>query len=213
MLEVTEIRPVIPGEHGLECIFYAFLTERTKHLFRRVYITCEAEGVEFRPRLPTEHFPRLELIKYQARELFAVKACGKGRTALEVTFRCYSPAGSGAANEAAALIAASLVDLEEVAKKDERARSKFSWGCTVRYTRFLRSQDSFFAYRPPPQELPFRPRVVVGSLPKEASKKPPTLSEIIEEKKREYLNRWGLLGADERLGSKCETNERGERWT
>ncbi len=84
--ERAEHRAVLPGEHGLECIYYQFLCYKTLHLRREVYVTFATEGVEFRPAA-NEHLPHGELIRYQMKNMFAggEQPYGKGRS-LEVIF-------------------------------------------------------------------------------------------------------------------------------
>ncbi len=68
--ERAEHRAVLPGKHGLECIFYQYLYYKTLHLRREVYITFTTEGVEFRPAA-FEHIPHAELIRHQVKNVFA----------------------------------------------------------------------------------------------------------------------------------------------
>lgn len=77
--ERREHRAVLPGKHGLECIFYQYLHYKTLHLRREVYVTFATEGVEFRPAA-NEHIPHGELIRYQMENVLAVgeQSTGKG---------------------------------------------------------------------------------------------------------------------------------------
>ncbi len=55
--ERSELRAVLPGKHGLDCVFVQVLAYRTCHLREKVYITVEVEGEEFRPLEAIEHSP------------------------------------------------------------------------------------------------------------------------------------------------------------
>ncbi len=92
--ERAEHRAVLPGELGLECIFYQYLYYKTLYLRRAVYITFTTEGVEFRPAA-FEHIPHSQFVHHQLRN--AEQSYGKGRS-LKVVFTAYSPEGSGAAD-------------------------------------------------------------------------------------------------------------------
>lgn len=118
--ERGELRASLPGTLGLECIFYQFLAHKTCHLRGRLYVIVEAEGVRFRPG-PAEHFPVEELARHQTR---AGEAVGAGRE-LEVAFICYSPEGSGAAEEAVSLMVDGLQELREICGLPDGERSKF----------------------------------------------------------------------------------------
>ncbi len=68
--ERVEHLAALPGTHGFECTVYQLLYYRTLHLAAQVYVTCASEGVEFRPTA-LEHHPRVELINYQMKNVFA----------------------------------------------------------------------------------------------------------------------------------------------
>ncbi len=126
--EREELRAVLPGKHGLECIFYQYLHYKTMHLRREVYVTFATEGVEFRPAA-FEHIPHAELIRYQVKNVFTgeEQSYGKGRS-LEVVFACYCPEGSGAADLAVRAIRQALEELRDVARVIELSRQGLSEG-------------------------------------------------------------------------------------
>ncbi len=152
--ERAEHRAVLPGKHGLECIFYQYLYYKTLHLRREVYITFTTEGVEFRPAA-FEHIPHAELIRYQVKNVFAEseQSYGKGRS-LEVEFACYSPEGSGAADLAVRAILQALEELREVARLPEGERTKFGFRYGMK-SALLKIRGPVACYRPPAGAVPY----------------------------------------------------------
>lgn len=191
--ERAELRAKLPGEHGLECIFYQYLAHRTQHLRKEVYVAYVVDGEEFRPALSAEHTPVSELAGYQL-AAGGVEAYGKGRP-LEVTFVAYSPAGSSAASEAVSSIAAALEDLRPVAQKTERERTWFA----ARYgLRGVGAAMGGAAYRPP--------RGVLSNRPAAPTPEPPELPapdggflDPFREQIRGHLERWGALEDYDRM--------------
>lgn len=172
-VERAEVRATLPGEHGLECIFYEYIAARTVHLRKEVYVAWVVEGGEFRPGefvgLALEHSPRAELQKYQmARGLLGGEsAYGMGRTT-RVTFVCYAPKGSGAAAKAIEAISDALKKLETVATWPEGKRSWFGMRHGRAWVKAASAGGS--AYRPPADALPSR------SGPPKPPKAPPGLA-------------------------------------
>ncbi len=156
--ERSELRSVIPGKHGLNCVFYQVLAYRTCHLREKVYISLEVEGEEFRPLGDTEHSPYEELFAYQKASIAALgrmESYGEGRELLEARFVCYSPSGSGVAEEAVRDIAGVLEELRELVGLDALAQTVTSWKYAPRY--ILKTlRDASPGYRPPKGALPHR---------------------------------------------------------
>jgi len=155
--ERAEHRAVLPGKHGLECIFYQYLQYKTLHLRKEVYVTFAAEGVEFRPAT-NEHLPHAELIRYQMKNALTVgegeQAYGKGRS-LEVVFACFSPEGSGAADQAVRAIREALEDLWDVALLPDGERSRFGFRYGMKAA-LMKMRGPVACYRPPAGALPYR---------------------------------------------------------
>ena len=156
--ERSELRAVLPGKHGLDCVFAQVLAYRTCHLRKKVYITVEVEGEEFRPLENTEHSPYGELIGDLKTALAArgrEESHGEGRERLEARFVCYSPSGSGAAEEAVRSIVGVVEELQEFALLDGLARSVTAWKYALRY-HLKTVRDASPGYRPPSGALPPR---------------------------------------------------------
>ncbi len=156
--ERSELRAVLPGKHGLDCVFTQVLAYRTSHLREKVFIRIEVEGEEFRPLEDAEHSPYRELLGYRMIALAAVgreEAYGEGRELLEARFVCCSPSGSGAAEEAVREIAGVMGELEKFVGLDALARSVLAWKFALRY--LLKTvRDASPGYRPPSGALPHR---------------------------------------------------------
>jgi hypothetical protein len=156
--ERSELRSVLPGKHGLNCVFVQVLAYRTCHLREKVYISVAAEGEEFRPLDDREHSPYRELLAYREIALAALgreESYGEGRELLEARFVCYSPSGSGAAEEAVREIAKVLEELQEFVGLDALARTVTAWKYAPRY--LLKTvRDASPGYRPPEGALPHR---------------------------------------------------------
>lgn len=155
-VERAELRAVLPGTHGLECVFYEYIAHRTARLRRRAYVTFVVEGGEFRPSAllgVSEHSPRRECQGYQMAGalLGGEQAYGKG-TALTVSFVCYSPEGSGAADEAVGEIRDALEKLREVSTWPDGKRSWFGIRHGNAWVKV--AAHGAPAYRPP--GLPYR---------------------------------------------------------
>lgn len=155
--ERAELRAVLPGKHGLECIFYQYLHYKTLHLRREVYITFATEGVEFRPA-SNEHTPHGELLRYQMKAGMLAgtgeESYGRGRP-LEVVFACYCEAGSGAADGAVRAIRDALEELRDVARLPDGERSKFGFRHGMK-SALVKMREQVACYRPPADALPYR---------------------------------------------------------
>ncbi len=197
-VEYAELRTTLPGEAGIECTFYERLNARLFDLREGLYVTVEADGHDFRPGW-LEHFPKGELVSYQACALGAV---GKGGP-LEVVFRFYSPPGKGLAEEGARIVADALEGLEERLGASEWSRTMAAGVDGMRVARKLvrmgLSGDASLPYRPPPGDLPTRKR---APLPKTTVARPPDVPSIGEQINRMFrgeLARWGALEDYDRL--------------
>lgn len=181
-VERAELRAVLPGEHGLECTLYEYVAHTTVHLRKKVYVALVVEDGEFRPGKPYEHTPRAELQSYQLAHglLGGETPYGEGRR-LEVTFVCYSPEGSGAAEEAVEAIRGALRKLREVVTWPDRKRSWFGMRHGAAWTKRAKQEGLDRAYRPPLGALPYR----------SGPPKPP--GGVAEAGFRGRLERWGLL--------------------
>lgn len=193
--EYAEHRATLPGDCGIECTFYERLNARTFDLREGLYVTVEADGHDFRPSGLVEHFPRSELVGYQACNSF--QALGKGKT-LEVVFRFYSPTGSGFAEEGARIVAAALEGLEERLGASEWSRSMAAGVDGRRVGRKLLQTSLQWPpkapYRPPPGALSARLRVPQPP-PKPAQEHLPSFGEMF----RGGLERWGVLEDFDRM--------------
>ena len=205
--EREELRATVPGENGLECTFYQYIARRTAHLRDRLYVTVVAEGEEFRPSYFWEHFPNAELLAYQteAGRLHGTgeRAFGKGRR-LKATFVCYSPPGSGGAEEAVSEIRAALEKLQEVAEWPDGKRSMF--GARHGFGLVADGKASTAPYRPPEGVLAHRPSAPVpgprrGNVPRVRS-----FAELVDERLRKMGERGALL-ADERARLRAEREQ------
>lgn len=198
--ERAELTATLPGKNGFECIFYQHLALRTSRLRRQAYITVVAEGEEFRPANITEHFPTAELTAYQmaASRIAGTwdEAFGKGRR-LEVTFVCYSPAGSGAAREALGEIGDGLEKLREVATWPEGKRSMFGVRHGVGRVAAMVGDVAHAPYRPPEGVLSRRPRAPRPEPRPVPERKPPEhrpgpgFSEMLDDRVDSLLRSWG----------------------
>ncbi len=158
-VETAEIRAVLPGRRGLDCIFCPFLAYKTYPLREEVYIVIEVEEGEFRPLLAAEHFPVQEPWDYQITTLFRPGvheeiACGMGRE-LEITFGCYSPSGSGAAEKAVRLIEEVVVELQDLEDMTAANRRAVGFMAKARYI-LKKRKDGSHGYRPPRRTLAYR---------------------------------------------------------
>ena len=187
--ERAELTATLPGEHGFECIFYGHLANRTARLRRAVYVTVVARGEEFRPAGFAEHFPNTELAGYQMAG-GVEEAFGKG-SALKVRFVCYSPPGSGAAEEAASEIRAGLEKLREVATWPEGKRSWFGLrhGLGAVGTSFADGPEG--PYRPPSGVLSHRPEAPAPG-PRKGNAPPARLGQFFDEAVSAHLKAWGI---------------------
>lgn len=173
--ERAELAATLPGNRGFECIFYQYIASRTARLRERAYITVVAEGEEFRPPASPEHFPNWEFLAYQ---LEAGRLAGTGEEAfgkglrLEVTFVCYSPPGSGAAEEAVAEIRDALEKLCEVATWPDNKRSWFATRHGFGMAASVIGDGAMPSYRPPEGVLSRR-RHAPKPEPRNSPKLPP----------------------------------------
>jgi len=205
--ERAALAATLPGDRGFECIFYQYIASRTARLRERVYVTVIAEGEEFRPSGLAEHFPNGEFLAYQleAGRLAGTgeEAFGKGRR-LGVTFVCYSPPGSGAAEEAASEIRAALEKLREVTTWPDNKRSWFATRHGFGMASSVVGGGATPPYRPPEGVLPRRPAAPVPPKPAPAGPPKKGFSERVEEARGAVLERWGMLEDWDRMQAERE---------
>lgn len=144
MSECVESRVEVPTKRGFACNFYTGLSSKTAHLRDRVYIVVEVDGLRFEPYLPWEHFPGVAIQTYIHS---TQKIPGAGHP-LVARFLCSSPEGSGAAQEAADLLAKTIIKVERRTRDWSRWKRK-----TAAVREGKRYRDSTRgkpqAYRPP----------------------------------------------------------------
>ncbi len=199
--ERAEIAATLPGCNGLECTVYQYFAAATMRLRERVYVTVSAEGEEFRPEGPVEHFPHGELFRYQMEAGRAAgageEAFGKGRE-LVATFTCYAPPRSGAAEEAVSEIRGALEKLREVASWPDGKRSWFALRRGLGGATAALAEGLGPAYRPPKGVLAYRPHAPKPGPRAENVPKPPprpSFSETV----RGHLERWGVAEEWDRM--------------
>jgi hypothetical protein len=197
---LAEVKAVTASRQGLSCETYFTLFTRTAHLRESLYITVRDGDKLFLPRAG-EHFPVREIEEhYLGRmQLGFLESIGAGGKS-PIVFTCEG-AAEEAAEEGVRLITATLAELEPLLLKSLIPRTIASIPHKKLYRAALQSESP--PYRP--EALPKRDGEPIPVTREERSSRRPGLTpehaaQVVREKEREYLKRWGLLEEAERYG-------------
>jgi hypothetical protein len=213
---VVEIEVLVGADQGLECTGYFVLNERTKHLRESLYVAVRGDGEEYRPSRWWEHFPILELHERGNSRPTAPNVGAKGRP---VAFVCYSPAGSGSAEQGAALIRLAARELGPLLSGHLFGRMRAMAEADRSYRKLVPVKGPLHRAHhvdpdPPRGSVPeaYRPSASVleprGDLPAPEVRSP---FYVFEAKKREYLERWGLLADYDRMRARGSERRESQR--